>query len=149
MAHLRYDMNGETRKLSLYAAQNVPALGMFDRVSAAIKYLVFGAPVILVSDKVKVKNARPVYYIWGGEGSGKTTQIQRLKDWIEKNYTELSLCLVRVSPVALNAEVIRALLLNGVTHENGSPLTEAMLISAARHEHVVHVIQQPCGKVIL
>jgi D-alanyl-D-alanine carboxypeptidase (penicillin-binding protein 5/6) len=43
---LTLNMNGETRKLSLYAAQNVQVLGMFDRVSAAIKYLVFGAPVI-------------------------------------------------------------------------------------------------------
>ena len=43
---LTLDMNGETQKLSLHAAQNVQVLGMFDRVSAAIKYLVFGAPVI-------------------------------------------------------------------------------------------------------
>ena len=31
----------------------------------------------------------------GGEGSGKTTQIQRLKIWIEKNYAEFSLCITR------------------------------------------------------
>ena len=43
---LTLDMNGETRKLSLHAAQDVQVLGMFDRVSAAIKYLIFGAPVI-------------------------------------------------------------------------------------------------------
>ena len=43
---LTLDMNGETKKLSLHAAQNVQVLGMFDRVSAALKYLVFGAPVI-------------------------------------------------------------------------------------------------------
>ena len=43
---LTLDLNGETRKLSLHAAQDVQVLGMFDRVSAAIKYLVFGAPVI-------------------------------------------------------------------------------------------------------
>ena len=43
---LTLDMNGETQKLSLHAAQNVQVLGMFDRVSAAIKYLVFGAPVV-------------------------------------------------------------------------------------------------------
>ena len=39
-------MGGKTQKLSLHAAQDVQVLGMFDRVSAAIKYLVFGAPVI-------------------------------------------------------------------------------------------------------
>ena len=43
---LTLDMNGETRVLSLHAAQDVQILGIFDRVSAAIKYLVFGAPVI-------------------------------------------------------------------------------------------------------
>jgi hypothetical protein len=31
--------------LALRAGQNVPVLGMFDRVSAAVKYLIFGAPV--------------------------------------------------------------------------------------------------------
>ena len=48
---LTLDMNGETRKLSLHAAQNVQVLGMFDRVSAAIKYLVFGAPVISLATR--------------------------------------------------------------------------------------------------
>jgi D-alanyl-D-alanine carboxypeptidase (penicillin-binding protein 5/6) len=48
---LTLNMNGETRKLSLYAAQNVQVLGMFDRVSAAIKYLVFGAPVISLATR--------------------------------------------------------------------------------------------------
>ena len=43
---LTLDTNSETRVLSLHAAQDVQVLGMFDRVSAAIKYLVFGAPVI-------------------------------------------------------------------------------------------------------
>ena len=46
MGTLTLDINGETRELSLHAAQDVQVLGMFDRVSAAIKYLVFGAPVI-------------------------------------------------------------------------------------------------------
>ena len=43
---LTLDLNGEAQKLSLHAAQDVQVLGIFDRVSAAIKYLVFGAPVI-------------------------------------------------------------------------------------------------------
>jgi D-alanyl-D-alanine carboxypeptidase (penicillin-binding protein 5/6) len=42
---LTVDINGESRKLALRAGQNVPVLGMFDRVSAAVKYLIFGAPV--------------------------------------------------------------------------------------------------------
>lgn len=76
----------------------------------------------------------------GGEGAGKTTQIQRLKIWIEKNYEQLTLCLTREPGGTEDAEVIRGLLLNGLT-QKWLPATEAMLVSAARHEHVVHVIQ--------
>ncbi len=75
----------------------------------------------------------------GGEGSGKTTQIQRLKVWIEKNYEELSLCLTREPGGTEDAESIRRLLLHGLVQKWQSA-TEAMLVSASRHEHVVHVI---------
>ena len=43
---LTLNMKGKTKRLSLHAAQDVEVLGMFDRVSEAIKYLVFGAPVM-------------------------------------------------------------------------------------------------------
>ncbi len=76
----------------------------------------------------------------GGEGSGKTTQVQRLKAWIEKNYEEFSLCVTREPGGTQDAEAIRELLLNGLA-EKWQPATEAMLVSASRHEHVVHVIQ--------
>ena len=76
----------------------------------------------------------------GGEGSGKTTQIQRLKSWIEENYEDVSLCLTREPGGTEEAESIRGLLLNGLI-EKWQPATEAMLVSASRHEHVVHVIQ--------
>ena len=81
----------------------------------------------------------------GGEGSGKTTQIQRLKAWMEENYTELPLCLTREPGGTEDAEVIRGLLLNGVT-QKWQPASEAMLMSASRHEHVVHVIQPALRK---
>ena len=42
---LTVSINGDSRKLVLRAGQDVPVLGMFDRVSAAVKYLIFGAPV--------------------------------------------------------------------------------------------------------
>jgi D-alanyl-D-alanine carboxypeptidase (penicillin-binding protein 5/6) len=42
---LTVDIKGDSRKLVLRAGQNVSVLGMFDRVSAAVKYLIFGAPV--------------------------------------------------------------------------------------------------------
>ena len=76
----------------------------------------------------------------GGEGSGKTTQIQRLKSWIENNCEEFSLCLTREPGGTEDAEAIRGLLLNGLI-QKWQPATEAMLVSASRHEHVVHVIQ--------
>ncbi len=76
----------------------------------------------------------------GGEGSGKTTQIQRLKIWIEKNYEEFSLCLTREPGGTEDAESIRRLLLHGLV-QKWQPATEALLVSASRYEHVVHVIK--------
>ncbi len=76
----------------------------------------------------------------GGEGSGKTTQIQLLSDWIEKNHRGVSLCITREPGGTEDAEKIRGLLLNGLI-KRWQPATEALLVSASRHEHVVHVIQ--------
>ncbi len=42
---LTLDVNGEIRKLSLHAGQDVEILNIFDRITAAVRYLVFGAPV--------------------------------------------------------------------------------------------------------
>ncbi|MDC0649109.1 dTMP kinase [Alphaproteobacteria bacterium] len=76
----------------------------------------------------------------GGEGSGKTTQIQKLKNWIESNIDSLNLCLTREPGGTIEAESIRALLLNGAASK-WQPATEAMMMSASRHEHVIHVIK--------
>ena len=42
---LTVDIKGDSSKLVLRAGQDIPVLGMFDRVSAAVKYLIIGAPV--------------------------------------------------------------------------------------------------------
>ena len=76
----------------------------------------------------------------GGEGSGKTTQIQYIIDGIKKKDRDLALCVTREPGGTEDAETIRGLLLNGRTHK-WQPATEALLVSASRHEHVVHVIQ--------
>ena len=76
----------------------------------------------------------------GGEGSGKTTQIQQLKNWIESNMDSVNLCLTREPGGTIEAETIRSLLLNGATSK-WQPATEAMMMSASRHEHVIHVIK--------
>ena len=76
----------------------------------------------------------------GGEGSGKTTQIQKLKEWFELNIESANLCLTREPGGTIQAESIRALLLNGAASK-WQPATEAMMMSASRHEHVIHVIE--------
>jgi dTMP kinase len=76
----------------------------------------------------------------GGEGSGKTTQIQKLKEWFELNIESPNLCLTREPGGTIQAESIRALLLHGAASK-WQPATEAMMMSASRHEHVIHVIE--------
>jgi len=76
----------------------------------------------------------------GGEGSGKTTQIQQLKEWIESSIGSVNLCMTREPGGTIEAESIRTLLLNGVANK-WQPATEAMMMSASRHEHVIHVIE--------
>ena len=41
----------------------------------------------------------------GGEGSGKTTQIQQLKNWIESNMDSVNLCLTREPGGTIEAEI--------------------------------------------
>ena len=76
----------------------------------------------------------------GGEGSGKTTQIQQLKEWIESSIGSVNLCMTREPGGTIEAESIRTLLLNGAANK-WQPATEAMMMSASRHEHVIHVIE--------
>ena len=76
----------------------------------------------------------------GGEGSGKTTQIQQLKEWVESSIASVNLCMTREPGGTIEAESIRTLLLNGAANK-WQPATEAMMMSASRHEHVIHVIE--------
>ena len=76
----------------------------------------------------------------GGEGSGKTTQIQRLGESLAQIISAGSLVITREPGGVPAAESIRDLLVNGDT-EKWQPLTEAFLMSAARHEHVEQIIR--------
>ena len=76
----------------------------------------------------------------GGEGSGKTTQIQRLAESLAQIVPAGSLVITREPGGVPAAESIRDLLVNGDT-EKWQPLTEAFLMSAARHEHVEQIIR--------
>jgi len=76
----------------------------------------------------------------GGEGSGKTTQIQYLKEWLAVHVPSQDLVITREPGGVTAAELIRGLLVNGEA-DKWRPVTEAMLVSAARHEHVEDIIR--------
>ena len=75
----------------------------------------------------------------GGEGCGKTTQIQLLADRIQ-DLTSSSFVVTREPGGVPAAESIRRLVVNGDT-ETWRPTTEGLLMSAARHEHVEQIIR--------
>ena len=86
----------------------------------------------------------------GGEGSGKSTQIQCLVDHISQSELSVEPVVSREPGGTESAEAIRRLLVTG-TAERWRAATEAMLMSASRHEHVVHVLRPALagGKLVI
>ena len=80
----------------------------------------------------------------GGEGCGKTTQIQILVDRI-KRLTSTPFVVTREPGGVPAAELIRGLLVNGDV-EKWRSTTEGLLMSAARHEHVEQIIRPALAK---
>lgn len=76
----------------------------------------------------------------GGEGSSKTTQIQCLVKWLKRCFPHKELVSTREPGGTDDAELIRELLVQGASNR-WHPATEAMLMSASRHEHVKTVIE--------
>ncbi|MBD8875968.1 dTMP kinase [Roseibium polysiphoniae] len=74
----------------------------------------------------------------GGEGAGKSTQIQRLKERLSK--LGLSIVVTREPGGSPGAEKIRTMLLSGDAKDLG-PRGEAMLFAAARADHVDSTIE--------
>jgi dTMP kinase len=72
----------------------------------------------------------------GGEGGGKSTQARRLAAHLSA--LGIPVVLTREPGGSVGAEAIRALLLNGSGFD---PVAEAMLMFAARREHVVATIR--------
>lgn len=73
----------------------------------------------------------------GGEGSGKSTQIQMLYKALRNQGKDV--CLTREPGGSSGAEEIRSLLLKGAT-TRWDALTEILLFSAARRDHLVKTV---------
>ncbi len=84
----------------------------------------------------------------GGEGAGKSTQLQILKEFLVS--TSIDVMVTREPGGVPSGEKIRDLLVNGRT-DKWDPLTETLLHFAARREHVSKLIQPAldAGKWIL
>ena len=76
----------------------------------------------------------------GGEGSGKTTQIYNLEVWLESELPDIKLVVTREPGGTEGAELIRDLLVRGAS-DRWQPITEALLMSASRHEHIKNVVE--------
>lgn len=74
----------------------------------------------------------------GGEGAGKSTQVRHLAKALAQ--AGLDVLTTREPGGTPGAEAIRRLLVSGPV-ERWSPLTEALLHLAARHDHVVREIE--------
>ena len=75
----------------------------------------------------------------GGEGSGKSTQISKVKVWLEASYPDRELIITREPGGTPSAEDIRALLVTG-NSDRLTPKTDALLMLASRVEHVERLI---------
>lgn len=82
-------------------------------------------------------NRAPFITLEGGEGSGKSTQIRLLSEWLAENAIN-HLC-TREPGGAPGAEEIRELVLTGEV-DRWTPMTEVLLYTAARSDHVERVI---------
>lgn len=74
----------------------------------------------------------------GGEGAGKSTQARRLADTLKRRGLEV--VLTREPGGSPGAEALRALLVSGDV-DRWSPLSEALLMNAARSDHLERLIR--------
>ncbi len=74
----------------------------------------------------------------GGEGAGKSTQANKLKKYLESKGKEV--VLTREPGGSLGAEELRNLLVSG-KEDRWDPISETLILYAARREHWVKTIQ--------
>ena len=94
-------------------------------------------------------NKRGVFItLEGGEGAGKSTQIRRLDEKLQS--LGIDTLLTREPGGTPGAEAIRHVILSGFAEQFGADV-EAMLFSAARSDHVTHVIKPALegGKLVI
>ena len=86
----------------------------------------------------------------GGEGSGKSTQIKRVKSWLDSLLPGRDIITTREPGGTASAEDIRALLVTGEV-DSLTAKTEALLMLASRCEHVERLItpKLAAGAIIL
>ena len=74
----------------------------------------------------------------GGDGSGKSTQVNLLKDYLENlNFETIK---TREPGGTPSAEILRDLLTTGEV-EKWTPMSETLLMWASRYEHLIQVIE--------
>ena len=74
----------------------------------------------------------------GGDGSGKSTQVNLLKDYLDNlNFETIK---TREPGGTPSAEILRDLLTTGEV-EKWTPMSEALLMWASRYEHLIQVIE--------
>lgn len=84
-------------------------------------------------------HSRPYFIVFeGGEGSGKSTQVKKIVDWM--NNQGISTLGVRDPGGPVGAEEIRQLLLTGAT-DRWDKITEVLMYCAARRELLARQIQ--------
>lgn len=93
-------------------------------------------------------NNAPFITLEGGEGSGKSTQIKLLSKWL--NDIGVDHVCTREPGGAPGAEQIRNLVLTGDV-DRWTPMTEVLLYTAARSDHVERVVvpSLEAGKLVL
>ena len=79
----------------------------------------------------------------GGEGAGKSTQLKRLGERLRARGLEV--VATREPGGSPGAEAIRELVLNGAA-DRWSPVTETLLMYAARRDHIERVIEPALGR---
>lgn len=79
----------------------------------------------------------------GIEGSGKTTQVRMLADYLKKKGQ--GVVTTREPGGTVIGDKIRAILLNAA-HDGMSPMTELLLYAAARNQHIAEVIRPALDK---